>query len=174
MKQQKVGSRSANGNLPYRFIYSLSDSINFNTYRKIFSMLTNKFSLFTFAVLFAVLLNVIAGCNRSPATARVTGTITFDGKPLANAGVEFLPEDGSRSSFGGTDANGKYELKFSASAIGAMPGKHKVVIRTAASEPDPENPNAAKEKLPARYNTNSELTAELKGGSNVVDFDLKP
>jgi hypothetical protein len=55
-----------------------------------------------------------------------------------------------------------------------MPGKHKVVIRTAASEPDPENPNAAKEKLPARYNTNSELTAELKGGSNVVDFDLKP
>ncbi|MDR3109154.1 MAG: hypothetical protein LBU65_05640, partial [Planctomycetaceae bacterium] len=67
-----------------------------------------------------------------------------------------------------------YELKFSASAIGAMPGKHKVVIRTAASEPDPENPNAAKEKLPARYNTNSELTAELKGGSNVVDFDLKP
>jgi hypothetical protein len=135
-------------------------------------MLTNKFSLFTFAVLFAALIN--AGCNGSPATARVTGTITFDGKPLPGASVGFFPEDGSRSSFGATDTSGRYELKFSASAIGAMPGKHKVVIRTGASEPDPENPDATKEILPARYNTESELMAELKSGSQTVNFDLKP
>jgi hypothetical protein len=139
-------------------------------------MLTNKFSLFTFFILFAVLINAIAGCSGSPATARVTGTVTFDGKPLANAGVEFLPEDGSRSSFGETDASGKYELKFSASAIGAIPGKHKVVIRTGSSDDgvDRESSGGKKETLPARYNSASELTAELKGGNNVVDFDLKP
>jgi hypothetical protein len=58
---------------------------------KKFSMQTNKFYLRTTIVLATVLINVIAGCNGSPATSRVTGTITFDGKPLPNASLVVAP-----------------------------------------------------------------------------------
>ncbi|MDR1957493.1 MAG: hypothetical protein LBQ54_00315 [Planctomycetaceae bacterium] len=119
-------------------------------------------------------LSSVSGCNRGPATARVTGMVTFGGKPLAEATVEFLPEDGSRSSVGTTDTNGTYELKFSATAIGAVPGKHKVVIRTVTGETDSDNPVLPKEILPARYHKNSELTADLKSGKQTVNFDLEP
>jgi hypothetical protein len=124
-------------------------------------------------LLFSLILG-ISGCHQGPATARVTGTVTFDGKPLPNALVEFFPEDGSRSSVGSTNAEGFYELKFSATAIGAIPGRHKVVIRTVTGESDSENKVTNKEILPDKYHKKSELTADLKSGKQVVNFDLMP
>ncbi|MDR1385253.1 MAG: hypothetical protein LBJ67_15605 [Planctomycetaceae bacterium] len=116
----------------------------------------------------------ISGCHQGPATARVTGRVTFDGKPLPSALVEFFPEDGSRSSVGSTNAEGFYELKFSATAIGAIPGRHQVVIRTVTGESDSENKVTRKEILPDKYHKKSELTVELKSGKQVVNFDLTP
>ena len=123
------------------------------------------FLLLVFIVLF------LSGCNRSPATAFVDGTVTFDGKPLVNAEVGFHPVDGSRPSFGMTDASGNYWLQFSPTLKGALPGEHKVVILT-AGESDPSNP--VRETLPAKYNSASELKPVLKKGQQTINFELMP
>ena len=53
---------------------------------------------------------------------------------------------------------------------GALIGKHIVYIRTEmeATEDTP----ATRERLPNKYHNNSELTADVKAGSNIVDFEL--
>ena len=122
---------------------------------------------------FAALSVLLAGCDNSPSMVIVTGTVLFDGRPLADASVDFEPVDGSRGSSGATDASGVYTLQYSPTRAGALPGEHKVTIRTVAGEPDSENP-ALKEILPAKYHSATELKATLKSGRQTVDFDLTP
>lgn len=68
---------------------------------------------------------ILPGCGGSPPpgrkTAPVSGTVTFQGKPLADAKVFFFTE--KFSAYGMTDAEGKYRI-----AQGAMPGSNKVFI----------------------------------------------
>ncbi|MDR2439769.1 MAG: carboxypeptidase-like regulatory domain-containing protein [Planctomycetaceae bacterium] len=127
---------------------------------------------FCVGILFwAGMILMVSGCD-NPAPANVTGTVTFDGKPLPQAMVIFSPVDGSRSSVGVTDAQGTYKLRFSASASGAIVGEHKVEIRTATTDPDPSDKTKAVEIIPARYNNSTELRQILKKGTQVINFDI--
>lgn len=59
----------------------------------------------------------------------VHGTVTVDGKPLADAGVSFIPVGGKgRPAFGGTDAAGKYRMTTESPGDGAFPGEYTVTI----------------------------------------------
>jgi hypothetical protein len=126
-----------------------------------------------FLLFFIGTLIFVTGCD-NPAPAKVSGTVKFDGKPLAGATVTFMPMDESRSSEGVTNANGEYKLRFSASMMGAVVGEHKVEIRTAPKEVDPESKEKIIERLPGKYNNKTELNATLKSGSQTVNFDLQP
>jgi FlaG/FlaF family flagellin (archaellin) len=114
----------------------------------------------------------------------------MDGKPLANALVVFSPVAGGRSSTGKTDAGGKYELSF-IEGKGALLGSHKVSVTTlqeaaqAVVEVSSDDPAYAqqgsaadyekalvKETIPARYNTETELTKDVTAGSNTMDLEL--
>ena len=88
----------------------------------------------------AMLLLVVvaaAGCGRSGAakvkTVPVAGTVTLDGKPLAEANVFFL--GAKHVGKGKTSADGKYRLD-----EGAQPGPNKVYFSKIAGKaaPDPE------------------------------------
>lgn len=122
-------------------------------------------------------LSFVLGCGPSgPEIARVEGTVTMDGKPVAGAMVLFVPI-GGRPSGAETDANGRYVLEFgSAGRKGAIPGMNRVEINTArlAYEKDGKNFPAVKESIPAQYNrhTNLEFNVE-KGKKNTADFALK-
>src|SRR5690242_5652638 len=73
-----------------------------------------------------------AGCGPSgPDIAHVSGRVTMDGKPLANATVVFIPEDG-RPAGARTNAAGDYVLNFTEGRRGAIPGKNTVRITTQA------------------------------------------
>ncbi len=117
----------------------------------------------------------IAGCGSGvsdrPDLARVTGTITLDGQPLADANVTFQPA-GARASMGTTDALGKYELTYLNDVKGAVVGPNQVMITTARSGADDDPASAVAEKLPAKYHEQSTMTADVKAGSNVFDYDL--
>ena len=124
------------------------------------------------------------GCGRSgPELAQVSGKVTLDGQPVAHAHLTFKPPaTGSGSTaYGVTDSNGYYSLQYSRDANGALPGPYEVVI-----EPPPklskseiaelkaagENVPETNINLPARYGKPGELTAEVKSGSNTIDFPL--
>lgn len=125
----------------------------------------------------AVVLLLSAGCGPSgPEIAYVTGKVTMDGKPLANASVVFIPENG-RPAGAATDADGNYVLNFAQGRRGAIPGKNTIRIMTQRDPTPGENGTAipgSKETVPAKYNTNStlEFVVEPKK-KNVANFDLQ-
>ena len=122
----------------------------------------------------SLLLLVLAGCQRGPALGRVTGTITANGYPVPFAYVVFNPVEPPRT-YGSAyaDANGRYELLFSNSSKGAPVGKHKVSIVAAKGDELPADAKpSSRIKIPSKYNTETELEADVVPGDNVIDFAL--
>jgi len=118
---------------------------------------------------------VFSGCGDNRAPAKATGTVSLDGRPVANATVMFSPVSGERNSYGFTDGQGRYELRFTGQLKGAVVGEHRVDIRTGSSEATSatdETGSGPTETIPAKYNTESELTATLRSGNNTVNFEL--
>jgi hypothetical protein len=128
------------------------------------------------AAFFAILSIALcaAGCGRAD-MGEVSGVVTLDGKPLPNAFLEFIPtgESGSTSS-GRTNDDGKYELMFSRDISGAWLGPHRVRITTRDVTTDEKGREVwLPEKVPPRYNTKTELTCDVKTGSNRFEFHLE-
>jgi len=124
------------------------------------------------------LLVLCAGCSSGgPEIAYVSGRVMMDGKPLANAAVVFIPEDG-RPAGARTDADGNYVLNFSESRRGAIPGTNTVRISTLREAEKDENGKTvvpgSRETIPMEYNVASTLsfTVEPKK-KNIANFDLK-
>lgn len=122
------------------------------------------------------LLSLVAGCGSGggPATYAASGTVKFDGQPLKTGDIQFEPETPGLAPDAGQIVNGSYSLKVKA-------GKKKVKITAAREIPGKSTKGAmgediiAKEDfIPANYNSQTELTAEVKAsGSNTFNFDLK-
>lgn len=121
----------------------------------------------------------VAGCGPAvdPGYHPVTGTVTLDGAPLADAVVAFQPTSEGSSGTGRTDENGTYILFYASQRPGAKAGDNTVVIskEADASSGGDEFAEVTEEEgelLPARYNQESELTATVTDGENVIDFAL--
>jgi hypothetical protein len=122
-----------------------------------------------------VLLLFCLGCDRGPEIASVEGTVTMDGKPLPNATVVFVPENG-RPAGARTDERGHYVLWFTEGRKGAIPGKNWIRISTAAEATEAADGTpvpAQREIVPAKYNAQSTLEFTVEAGKkNVANFDL--
>lgn len=135
-----------------------------------------------------VVLSVIslAGCgggeSDQPELGQVSGTVTFKGDVLPGASVSFVPIDG-RPATGVTDEEGVYELVYIRNTQGCKIGQNKVMITTLDESGDSDElegdnivqtkDNLAQEKLPAKYNTETELIADVQSGKNTFDFRLE-
>ena len=107
----------------------------------------------------------------------MTGTVTLDGTPIDSGAVTFVPADGgdTRIKVGGAIGNGKYAVE---SGRGLTPGKYKVEFnwrkrsgrKTPTGDGDPVE--ETKEGLPAKFNTATTYTAEVKSGAQTLDFAL--
>lgn len=122
---------------------------------------------------------IVTGCGPAvdPGYHPVTGTITLDGAPLVDAIVSFQPTSEGSSGTGRTDAEGVYTLFYASQRPGAKVGENTVVIskEADASSGGDEFAEITEEEgelLPARYNRESELTATVEDGENVIDFAL--
>jgi hypothetical protein len=129
----------------------------------------------------AVLTLAAVGCSRTYRIAPVSGRITIDGKPLANATVQFYPmapataENPGPTAIGRTDEDGRYTVApFDGSASkGAVVGKNKVIITL---NPPPADPKDMRPRhyvqIPARYNRKSELERDVPPEGGEVNFEL--
>jgi len=113
------------------------------------------------------------GHDDRPETGRVTGVVLLDGAPLPKAQVMFFPDTG-RMSQGETDEGGAYELIYLRDVPGAKVGHHKVQITTSMRHiGDDGPPTTSPERVPRKYNVDSELEVTVVAGDNSIDFELE-
>lgn len=122
-----------------------------------------------FAVVSSASVLMALGCSDLH-IGQVSGTVTLDGEPLAEANIEFAPQSGAPS-YGVTDSKGQYVLSYSPQVKGAEVGTHTVRISTYYVE---ARANGVKrpERVPASFNASSDVTREVKRGRQVFDFDI--
>jgi hypothetical protein len=142
---------------------------------------------------------VLTGCSNSsrPATYRVTGTVTMQGKPVAGAVITFVPTSNEGEAASAiSDSDGKYALTTWRAGDGARPGEYRVkVSKQEQTAVDPskmvknlsieeeqkiyvENkkpPPPAKSLVPSKYQdeSTSGLSHTVPQGSTTFDIELK-
>jgi hypothetical protein len=95
---------------------------------------------------------------------------------LDDATITFVPQaGGQRQAAWTTITSGGYAI---AAKDGLGTGQFRVEIRALRPVGGASNPNdptlmTAKEAVPSKYNSNSELVVVIKPGHNSSDFDLK-
>ena len=82
-----------------------------------------------------LLLVLLLGCG-GPNTKSVSGTVTLDGKPLADATIQFVPDGAGRDATGQTDKNGYFSMSTFKPGDGVVAGNYKVVIAPPLGEVD--------------------------------------
>ena len=106
----------------------------------------------------------LAGCGKGdyPEMARVTGTVTYKGKPVPNMMVNFMPTEG-RPSWGKTDADGKFEMIYDADYKGVKMGHHKVYFTPPANATiDGGTSKASRKAIAEAAGLTSEEMAEIR------------
>jgi hypothetical protein len=124
----------------------------------------------------------VVGCGGRN-IAPVSGKVTLDDKPLANATVIFQPDADVKipgpGSVGKTDAQGQFSLQLmTGNTVGAVIGKHKVSITAYDGGGDVPSSGSdmmfQKALVPSKYNAESTLTFEVpSSGSTGANFELK-
>lgn len=144
---------------------------------------------------FLTLLGMV-GCGSDPDSAiklvPVKGTVTLDGKPMANAMVSFIPELGNDPSTAGGDTtgpDGNYLAQYR-NRTGLAPGKYKVTVvpglpeDSAVNAPeafknDPfmaaEGARVAAATKPSakKAEIKGEFSAEVTGDDSPLNFEVK-
>jgi hypothetical protein len=152
----------------------------------------------------------ILGCSGRPPVGSVAGTVTLNGEPLPNVGLIFQPvgsgadhasdavggaetKKGAKyaanhiPSYGQTDSNGEFTLKFSDnSRAGALVGEHMVIIteKQEGATPDDDEPPrlivpktrsqsrpSERSKIPLKWRDGS-ARFTVNSGTNQADLEL--
>jgi hypothetical protein len=125
--------------------------------------------------LFAASAVILAGCGgeSAPETLPVTGSVSFDGTPVTQGEIVFRDAAGQTRSCGGQITDGKFSFD-------ASPGSKKVEITARREVPgkmDTSNPGEEvplmEQYIPASYNTETTLTADVSSDKKTFDFDLQ-
>ena len=131
---------------------------------------------------------VVFGCGKDtnlPDLLATGGTVTLDGKPLADAVVMFRPVGSTRGteSYGRTDAAGHYTLTSRHLGEGTPVGEYRVTVSKLAMPDGSALPSdkdfdpmttPVKELLPAYYSNRelTKLTATVPEGGGEINFEL--
>ncbi len=129
----------------------------------------------------------------------VTGTVTYQGKPVAEATISFINEGEGRPATAISKTDGTYQL-FTVDSAGALPGKYRVVVSKTEAGPevapddlgfDPvtgqdlsmeqsaanagKRSTKPKELVPPKYSnpTSTPLMVDVKNTDNVIDLKLE-
>jgi len=110
----------------------------------------------------------------------VTGTVTLNGVPVDHGNIQFRPVGGQGDGTiaGAEIKGGKYSIP---REQGPVAGGYRVIISSTEETGAPSGgdmpgqvTSGAKELIPAKYNTSSNLDREIKKvGDNTLNFELK-
>jgi hypothetical protein len=123
----------------------------------------------------AVLCTACAGCGDDEAPKYdVSGEVTLQGQPLQSGTVSFFPADGQGPTAGAVITAGRYTAE-------VPPGPKKVEIRSPKvvgqrklfDAPDSPTSDITEEQVPAKYNTQTTLTADIQDDRDDLNFNLE-
>lgn len=123
----------------------------------------------------------LIGCGKSgPETVSVTGTVTYQGKPVTNGMISFLPVDPQkgRSAMGKIDSGGRYVAMTSETLRGLLPGEYIVTVaafKTPIADLSPAKSAPADNLVvPARYTDpkTSPLKLSVAASDRSKTFDI--
>ena len=121
-------------------------------------------------------IGLLAGCNGGSRLGEVSGTVTYDGKPLEHGSIAFVPLDGNGPSGGGAITDGKYKAE--KVPVGATKVRIRGALITGKMEMSYDSnrppPITSTELLPAKYSdaNTTELRYDVQPGSQTKDFEL--
>ena len=94
-------------------------------------------------------------------TALVSGHVAYNGQPVSNGQIVFLPRSPAGQKATGQIVGGKYSLTSFVPADGAMPGSYNVVVVSPS--------------LPRKFGSHSTsgLIASVQKGGNFIELDLR-
>jgi hypothetical protein len=102
-------------------------------------------------------------------TARVSGTLAYEGKPVAKGTIHFHPPKGPTAN--GVVEDGKFTLSTYGEGDGAIVGKNRVAVQVYEEVPTKDGDTTAKSLIPKKYNeadsSGIELEIPPKGLSNL-------
>jgi hypothetical protein len=112
-----------------------------------------------------------AGCKPSgPPTYRVSGAVTFNGKPIPKGYINFLSPNRSEGAATAKIEDGRYDAQ-------VLPGARRVEI-LATEDAGPIDPTMGqapqRQYIPEKYNVDTTLELDVAEGDNARDFDLTP
>lgn len=124
----------------------------------------------------------LVGCgNSGPQVVQIDGLATRGGKPVPFLTLNFTPEQG-RPSWGVTDADGKFDLKYTDQQQGGVVGKHKVFLAFRPRSPKEEDelargikrPHPEQRAILEKYGNadTSPLEVEIKHAGQKVELKL--
>jgi hypothetical protein len=123
----------------------------------------------------------LPGCgDGGPRVVPVTGSVTRNGKPVANLFINFIPDAG-RPSWGQSDEQGQFTLEYDRDRKGAEVGKHKVSVKFRPANPKEEMELLAgrrkfhpdQKAIEAKYGiATSTLEIEIKSSGQPVTLQL--
>ena len=127
------------------------------------------------SMLLAGLIFLCAGCGGPHyKVCQVEGTLLYDGTPVPETDISFMPANGARGALAHSDAQGHFKVRYTQQVEGIPPGEYKISLSV---EPLVEN-DATKvrdelpdfKKLIARYTADSTpLTVNI----SKPDTDMK-
>jgi hypothetical protein len=125
-----------------------------------------------------LLATVLCACAGCAGRTRVEGSVTLDGKPVDGGLICFFQGTGPGSDKGNAAIQGGRYVVEGDRAVNLTPGSYTVQIfwqqKLGGSNPaNADTSPAVKQLIPPQYNTKSALKAEVKSGTNKLDFDLK-
>ncbi len=125
----------------------------------------------------AVCLGALPGCDTGPEMIPISGTVTFQGKPIPLGKITLRAIEGTRApACGGTIQDGKYVID---TRGGVPPGTYLVIIEAVAKvgQAQVEVPGASTDQMvqyiPPKYNENSELKLVVESGSRRMEKNFE-
>jgi hypothetical protein len=119
-------------------------------------------------------LPLFAGCGGDK-FVEVSGVVTYEGQPVPKGNIVFLPQDGKGPTAAALIAEGKYSVKVPPGSKQVRIEGYKILGQQLLHPNDPTSPKVDNLEpiVPEEYNEKSTLKAEISGGAQVLNYDLK-
>jgi hypothetical protein len=141
---------------------------------------STRFVVFCFTVIVCLIIPACGEPGPSQPMGRVSGKVTFQGKPMTKGTVSFISTEPGRPNANGViTPDGTYNLHTENFGSGAVLGDYNVMIGGTDpieyNVPLPGTAPKIAQTIPKKYEDpkTSGLKETVKSGANSIDFDLK-